>query len=94
MRKVVGRYEDSLSNQQEIKGHLYMSKLKWSEADGYMSGVEEKQAFYVANLVKKNLEKSRQPEGKRLKVLENIGVSSCQGIVKANQFPITLCARA
>ena len=47
----------------------------------------------LANEVRKNLERSRQPEGTKTKVIEDGGVSSRVGLVKSNQFPGEECHR-
>ena len=47
----------------------------------------------LADKVKKNLDKGRQPLGTRIKVLEDGGISAQQGAVKSNPFPRQECAR-
>ena len=47
----------------------------------------------LAETVRKNLLRGRQPEGTRVKVIEDGGVSSRAGLVKSNQFGRKECGR-
>ena len=47
----------------------------------------------LADLVRRNLEKSRQPNGTSTKVIEDGGTSTRIGLVKSNQFPSDHCWR-
>ena len=48
----------------------------------------------LAEKVKKNLEKGRQPKGTKIKVLEDGGISTQLGVVNPNPFPKDGCHRA
>ena len=47
----------------------------------------------LAEKVRMNLEKGRQPVGTRIKVIEDGGISSQICMVKSNQFPRSQCGR-
>ena len=70
-------------------------KYTWLRRDGYTSTltVPATPDGALAEKVKQNLNKGRQPNGTKIKVLEDGGTSSRSGIVQSNQFPRQDCCR-
>ena len=85
------------SEQKEMKNVLkgWNEKDTWFRTGGYTSTltVPVTPGGVLADQVRRNMEKGRQPEGTRVKVLEDGGSSARTGLVKPNQFPRKLCQR-
>ena len=70
-------------------------KDTWFRKDGFTSTltVPATPNSSLAEMVRQNLNKSRQPEGTRTKVIEDGGKDTKAGLVKSNQFPRVRCDR-
>jgi hypothetical protein len=81
-----------------MKERTKVSSLKdtWFRKGGYTSTltVPATPDGVLAEVVRKNLEKGRQPSGTKTKVLEDGGRSSRCGLVQSNQFPRQRCSRS
>ena len=109
LRRVILKYKTDLTNHLEGKKCLYRTRAErenqnheirkerhnWFRSSGATSTltVPTTPGGSLANEVRRNLDRSRQPEGTKTKVIEDGGVSSRVGIVKTNQFPRGECHR-
>ena len=108
LRRVIARYEDSLSNHLEARNNLYKTKAE-REIQKRVDIMNQKDTWFCNGgatstlqvpptpgrqlMVEKNLERSRRAVRTKTKVVEGVRVSACQGLVKSNQFPRRLCTR-
>ena len=87
----------SREERMEMKQVTEISSQKdtWFRRDGFTSTltVPATPNSSLANKVRENLVKSRQPEGTKTKVIEDGGKETKAGIVKSNQFPRINCSR-
>ena len=80
-----------------MKEETRVSSLKdtWFRSGGYTSTltVTATPAGSLAEKVRRNLKRGRQPKGKKTKVLEDGGRGARQGMILSNQFPRESCSR-
>ena len=81
----------------KMKEETRVSSLKdtWFRSGGYTSTltVPATPAGSLAEKVRRNLERGRQPKGTKTKVLEDGGRGARQGMILSNQFPRESCSR-
>ena len=111
LKRVILRYEMSLSNHLEGTKHMYRTRQEremqkkvgpnlntrdmWFRKDGSTSilTVPPTPNGELVQLVRKNLQKSRQPAGTKIKVVEGNGSKTGHLLVRTNQFPRETCHR-
>ena len=81
--------------QQKLATSMSSQKDTWFRSDGATSTltVQATPGGTLAEEVRKNLEKGRQPLGTKTKVIEDGGMGSAAGLVRSNQFPREDCQR-
>ena len=94
-KKMMYRSQEERLKQKEVEKQS-SSKDGWFRSDGATSTltVPSTPNGALAEKVRENLSRGRQPAGTRTKVIESGGVLTNAGILKSNQFPITNCLRA
>ena len=109
LKRIILKYKTDLSNHVEGIKPLYRTRVErehqnlscskerhtWFRSSGATSTltVPTTPGGTLADEVRRNLDRSRQPEGTKTKVIEDGGVSSRVGLVKTNQFPRLDCHR-
>ena len=92
-RKLYRSREERILMKEQTKA----SSLKdtWFRSGGYTSTltVPATPDGLLAEKVRRNLEKGRQPAGTKVKVLEDGGRGARRGLVRSNQFPRENCQR-
>ena len=94
-KKMMYRSQEERLKQKEVEKQS-SSKDGWFRSDGATSTltVPSTPNGALAEKVRENLSRGRQPAGTRTKVIESGGVLTNAGILKSNQFPISNCLRA
>ena len=109
MRRVILKYQTDLANHHEGKKVMFRSRKErieqnistncrkdtWFRSGGATSTltVPITPGGILAEKVRRNLDKGRQPPGTKTKVIEDGGTSSKAGLVRSNQFALEACQR-
>ena len=81
--------------QQKKQNEVWSGKDTWFRKGGYSSTltVPPTPGGQLAEVVRSNLERGRQPKGTKTKVIEGGGVATRTGLTASNQFPRDVCNR-